>query len=247
LGECTCFAPLFLYSALMISDWEMQIKSQIKRRYAQQAATQSYDTNKLKNSGYPSDLIKKIPLNFAAQYSGCGYLFKDINFDGSETVLDLGSGSGVDSYIASIFLDTGKVFSIDMTFEMLSNYNIHNIKPICADIEYLPTRDSRIDMIIANASFNLSINKEKAFGEAFRVLKENGRLIMRDIIIVADLPQEVLTDPLSFNTSLGGALDEKNLRSEMESVGFVDITISDHKPFSYVASVKIEAKKPLKY
>jgi SAM-dependent methyltransferase len=231
----------------MISDWGMQIKLQIRRRYAKQAGIQSCDTNKLKDSGYPNNLIKKLPLNLAAQYSGCGYLFNDINFDGSEIVLDLGSGAGVDSYIASTFLSTGEVFSIDMTFEMLSNYNIHNIKPICADIEYLPTRDSRIDLIIANASFNLSINKEKAFSEAFRVLKGNGRLVMRDIIKVADLPQEILTDPLSFNTSLGGALDEESLRSEIENVGFVDIIISDHKPFSYVESVKIEAKKPLKY
>ena len=66
---------------------------------------------------------------------------------------------------------------------------------------------------------------------------------MRDIIKVADLPQEVLIDPLSFNTSLGGALTEKDLRSEMEEAGFVDIIISDHQPFSYAESVEIKAKK----
>jgi arsenite methyltransferase len=229
----------------MISDWEIQIKAQIRRRYAQQAANQPENTNKLNKSRYPKDLIKNLPLALAKQYSGCGYLFKDIGFDGSETVLDLGSGAGIDSYIASTFINTGKIFSIDMTFEMLSHHNIQNIKPICADLEYLPIVSSCIDLIISNASFSLSISKEKAFSEAFRVLKGNGRLVIRDIIKVTDLPQEILADPLSFNTSLGGALDEDNLRSQIEDVGFVDIIISDHQPFSYVTSVKIEAKKPL--
>ena len=227
----------------MISDWELQIKSQIRRRYAQQVATPSCDLNKLKNSRYPNDLIKKLPPKVAVQYSGCGYFFKGITINGNETILDLGSGAGVDSFIASTFLTTGEIFSIDMTLEILSKYNIQNIKPICADIEYLPIRDAHVDIIIANASFNLSVNKKKAFSEAFRVLKENGRLVMRDIIKVGDLPQEVLIDPLSFNTSLGGALDEESLRLEMEDAGFVGIVISDHQPFSYAESVKIIAKK----
>ena len=228
----------------MISDWEIQIKAQIKRRFAQQSANQSSNINKLMMSGYPSNLIQKLPSNLAKQYSGCGYLFNNMSFVGNETVLDLGSGAGIDSYIASTFLNTGKVFSVDMTFEMLSNHNVHNIKRICADIEYLPIINSQIDLIIANASFNLSINKEKAFSEAFRVLKANGRLVMRDIIKVTDLPQEILADPLSYNTSLGGALDEDSLRSYIENAGFLDIIISDYRVFSYVVSVKIEARKP---
>ncbi len=242
-GERTCYTPLFLYLMLMVSDWEVQIKAQIRLRYAQQAENESWKTKNPNETGYPIDLIENLPPDLVAQYSGCGYLFKDINFDGSEMVLDLGSGAGLDSYIASTLLNTGEVFSLDMTFEMLSNHNIHNIKSICADMEYLPISDASIDVIIANASFNLSINKEKALSEAFRVLKDNGRLIMRDIIKVTDLPLEVLTDPLSFNTSLGGALDELSLESKIGKAGFIDIVISDYQPFSYVKSVKIEAKK----
>jgi arsenite methyltransferase len=230
----------------MISDWEIHIKAQIKRRFAQQSANQSSNINKLMMSGYPSNLIKNLPLSLAKQYSGCGYMFNNISLDGNETVLDLGSGAGIDSYIASTFLNTGNVLSVDMTFEMLSNHNINNIKQICADIEYLPIINSQIDLIIANASFNLSISKEKAFNEAFRVLKENGRLVMRDIIKVADLPQEILSDPLSYNTSLGGALDEDSLRSKIKNAGFLDIIISDYQAFSYVVSVKVEARKPTK-
>jgi len=136
-----------------------------------------------------------------------------------------------------------RVFRASSYLRLTRAVNIQNVKPICADIEYLPIRDAHVDLIIANASFNLSVDKKKAFSEAFRVLKENGRLVMRDIIKVGDLPQEVLIDPLSFNTSLGGALDEESLRLEMEDAGFVGIVISDHQPFSYAESVKIIAKK----
>ena len=162
-------------------------------------------------------------------------------------VLDLGSGIGLDSYIASTFLSTGKVFSLDMTYEVLSNHNTNKINSICADMEYLPIENCCINIIIANASFNLSINKERAFNEAFRVLKNSGRLVMRDIIKVEELPQEILIDPLSFNTSLGGAIDELSLKSKLGKAGFVDIIISDRQNFSYVESVKIEAIKPFNF
>ena len=90
----------------------------------------------------------------------------------------------------------------------------------------------------------LELNKkEKALSEAFRVLKRGGQIRMRDLIKVGELPQEVLIDPLSFNTSLGGAEDEESVRIKMKKAGFSTITISDHQPFSYLNSVRIAAKK----
>ena len=196
--------------------------------------------------GYPQEILENLPSTLLQQYSGCGYLFRDIEFNSNELILDLGSGAGLDSYLATKYFNAGRVLSLDLTFEMLENHHVYNIKAICGDMEYLPINDLQLDVIIANASLNLATNKEKALGEAFRVLKYNGRIIMRDVINVGELPQEVLIDPLSFNTSLGGALNEQSLRSKIESVGFVDIDISDHQPFSYLESVKIEATKPPK-
>ena len=97
--------------------------------------------------------------------------------------------------------------------------------------------------MIANASFNLTISKEKAFAEAFRILKPGGRLLARDLVKNGELPAEVLSDPLSYNTSLGGALEEEELIAEIKRAGFEKIAISDHQDFSYVQSVKIEASR----
>jgi ubiquinone/menaquinone biosynthesis C-methylase UbiE len=228
----------------MYSNWENEVKAQIKRRYAQQTKNKNRNTKSACEMGYPKNILENVPRTLLQQYSGCGYLFKDMNFNGNELILDLGSGAGLDSYLASKHLDTGEVFSLDITFEMLADQAAYNIKSICGDMEYLPISNLQVDLIISNASLNLATNKDTALREAFRVLKHNGRIVMRDLIRVEELPQEVLTDPLSFNTSLGGALDKHSLISKIKNVGFVNITISDHQPFSYLESVKIEAHKP---
>ena len=244
MGGALARPPFFLILCPMVSDWENQIKAQIKRRYSRQIKNKGLGYKNPKELGYPVNLIDNLPPILETQYSGCGYLFDNIYFDGTEMVLDLGSGIGLDSYIASTFISTGKVFSLDMTYEVLSDHNTHKINPICADMEYLPIENCCVNIILANASFNLSLNKERAFNEAYRVLKNSGRLIMRDIIKVEELPQEILIDPLSFNTSLGGAIDELSLKSKLGKAGFVDIIVSDRQAFSYVESVKIEAIKP---
>tara|TARA_B100000315_G_scaffold245251_1_gene270921 strand:+ start:3990 stop:4679 length:690 start_codon:yes stop_codon:yes gene_type:complete len=226
----------------MTSEWEQQIKAQIKRRYAGLESSAEDGAAKAVAHGYPAELISELPPALAAGYSGCGYLFEGLDFKGDETVVDLGSGAGLDSYIATLQLTNGTVISIDMTIEMLEKVNLRlSINYLCADIEALPLKDSCADLVIANASFNLAISKTKAFAEAYRVLKSGGRLVARDLVKEGELPAEVLTDPLSFNTSLGGALEEDALIAEIAKAGFEDITLSDHKEFSYVQSVKIQA------
>lgn len=230
------------------SSWEQQVKEQIRRRYA--ALNFPPDgANRAVKAGYPAELIAQAPDWLTASYAGCGYLFDDIALQGDEVVVDLGCGAGLDSYFASRMLaDEGRVIAIDMTMEMLAlveDLPTSNIYPLAGDIEYLPVADGIADLVIANASFNLTLDKNKAFGEAYRVLKKGGRLEACDLVKDGDLPPEILTDPLSYNTSLGGALEEEKLIAEIKKVGFADAKISGHRPFSYVHSVKIEARKPL--
>ncbi len=228
----------------MTEDWETQVKAQIQRRYANAPASEAGGTKAIEH-GYPTAVISALPSELAASYSGCGYLFEGLDVRGDETIVDLGCGAGVDSFIAAQQLTSGHVIAVDMTIEMLEKVNSQqlSINLLCADIEYLPLKDLCADVVIANASFNLALSKEKAFREAFRVLRSGGKLAARDLIRTEDLPAEVLTDPLSYNTSLGGALEEEALIAEIEKAGFKDVTISDHRPFSYVHSVKIEATK----
>ena len=228
----------------MESNWERKLKSQIRRRYAKQSKTASEGKKKAINIGYPPSLLGELPSTVVANYSGCGYLFNGVNFNGNEIVIDLGCGSGLDSYISSKYLNTGKVISIDMTFEALSKNKVQNILPLCADIEFLPISDHSADIVIANACFNLTISKKRAFEEAFRILRNNGRLVIRDLVKVKELPPEVISDPLSYSTSLGGVLDEQTLISIINKTGFTKISCTDYQNFSYVQSIKIEATKP---
>ena len=120
-GARSCETPLFLYPEHMTETWEQQVKAQIRRRYANQIGENG--AAKAIEHGYPSDLIKSLPPALIEGYSGCGYLFEGLEFSGDETVVDLGSGAGVDSYIASTRLPRGTVISVDMTFEMLPKIN----------------------------------------------------------------------------------------------------------------------------
>jgi len=230
----------------MASDWEQQIKALIRQRYAGLESSAEDGAAKAIEHGYPAELIDTLPDDLITGYSGCGYLFEGLEFKGDETVVDLGAGAGLDSYIAASHLPNGIVISVDMTIQMLEKVNsrqslINLLINLCADIEALPLGDSCADLVIANASFNLTISKAKAFIEAHRILKPGGRLVARDLVKDGELPPEVLSDPLSFNTSLGGALEEEALIAEIKKAGFENITLSDHRNFSYVQSVKIEA------
>ena len=227
----------------MGSNWENQIKRLIRQRYAHQYGKVCQGYSKALDAGYSKEHLRDIPRQITENYSGCGFIFEDIQLRGNETLVDLGCGSGLDSYIVSKKLRAGRVYALDMTYESLYKDKVQNIIPICADMEYLPIMDSCVDIVIANASFNLSTNQEIAFTESFRILKPCGSLIIRELIKIKELPAEIKTDPLSFITSVGGIVDEKKLLSTIENAGFTSITISKHKTFSYFKSVKIQAKK----
>ncbi len=228
------------------SDWERQIKGQIRRRYA----TLNFPPDgagRAREAGYPADLIETTPDWLTASYSGCGFLLDELSLTGTETVVDLGCGTGVDSFLISRMLnDGGLVLAIDMTREMLARIGelpTDNITPLAGDMECLPLADETVDQAVANASFNLTLNKRNAFAEAFRVLKGGGRLVACDLVKDGDLPPEVLTDPLSYNTSLGGAIEEDDLKEIILETGFESVAITGHRPFSAVTAVKITAQK----
>ena len=117
------------------NNWEGQIKAQIRRRYASQAKRPAPGGGaKAVETGYPADLINNLPTTLTANYSGCGYLFSGMSFNGTETVINLGAGGGLDSFIAAQQVPNGMVISIDMTIEMLQNINTRNIHNLCAGI-----------------------------------------------------------------------------------------------------------------
>ena len=96
---------------------------------------------------------------------------------------------------------------------------------------------------MANASFNLTINKETAYKEAFRILKPGGKLTNWDLVLDGDLPREVLEDPLAHETSLGGVVEETSIRTGLEAAGFTEIEISNYSQYSFVVAALITARR----
>jgi SAM-dependent methyltransferase len=113
-------------------------------------------------------------------------------------------------------------------------------------MELLPLANACCDLVIANASFNLALDPHKAFAEAVRILRPGGRLHAMDLVREAELPAELLADPMGHSTSLGGVMHELDLHAAVSGAGFVDVAIHGHRPFPPVIAVQIEARVPAK-
>ena len=232
------------------SDWEFQVKSQIKRRYARQALEDNFRPNsatRMKELGYSQDMISLLPDELQGAFSGCGCPISDLTFAGDEVVFDLGCGAGIDGLIASKLVPSGVVISVDFTFEMLKILQNHAqgtpVNVLASDVESLPLRSGIADYAISNAVFNLTPNKDMAYREMHRILKPRGRIALCDLVCNGELPREILEDPLAHTTSLGGVVDENKMRSALETAGFVEIKIKNHAQFSVVVAVMITAQR----
>lgn len=216
--------------------------------------------------GYSPLDLKKVPVG-ADMGLGCGNPFTIANLKLGETVLDLGSGGGIDCFLAAAKVgETGKVIGVDMTAAMISKArfnaqksNLTNVEFRLGEIEHLPVADHSIDVIISNCVINLSPNKDLVFLEAFRVLKPGGRLAISDIVTSAPLPKAISEDLSLHSACIAGASPVAELEEHMKKAGFTEILITpkdesrsfikDWAPGSdaanYVVSANIEAKKPI--
>lgn len=198
---------------------------------------------------------------------GCGNPLAHASLKEGEVVLDLGSGGGFDCFIARRHVgETGKVFGVDMTPQMISlarrnaaALGYTNVEFIEGSIEALPIPDSSIDVIISNCVINLSLDKQQVFHEAFRVLKPEGRLSISDVLATAQLPAPVRQDLKLLAGCIAGAEYVPVVEQQLANAGFVEIKltpkdtsreiISSWVPGSeldrYVASFHIEAVKPI--
>ena len=197
---------------------------------------------------------------------GSGNPLAIANIQPGETVIDLGSGGGIDCFLAAnVVGDDGLVIGIDMTPEMVSRARANareggytNVDFRLGEIENLPVADSSADVIMSNCVVNLSPNKDSVYGEAFRVLKPGGRVAISDIVTTVDLPDEARGDLTQYAACISGAASINELRDILTRAGFESIRIQpkdgardipDHwKPGSnisdYTVSATIEAVKP---
>ena len=230
--------------------WEQQIKAQIRRRYAKQAAAGGLHADaaaKMRDAGYPEDWIRQLPENLVNEFSGCGCPLAGLEMGEGEIIADLGCGAGIDSALASILLPNATVLSIDLTPEMLTGSQEDGEEPnrhsVAGDIEWLPLADASVDFVIANASFTLATDKKSAFSEGFRILKSGGRLSIAYLVSEGNLPREIAENPVAHTSSLGGVIPEDQLTDHLEDAGFTNVHVTEHRPFPPVTAVAIKALK----
>lgn len=246
-----------------------KIKSLVKKRYTQVAegisccvaeerscctpaeAGISSGEDLAKAVGYGKEL-KGMPRSATESFAGCGNPIALASLKKGEVVLDLGSGAGLDAFLAARAVGrSGKVIGVDMTPEMIAKakrntdkLGIKNIEFRLGDIENLPLEGDSIDVIISNCVINLAPNKDKVFKEAYRVLKPGGRMMISDIVTEGKLPKEVREDVESWTGCVAGALEEKKYINKIKKSGFKGVKVVSKARLGPISSDKIEAYKP---
>lgn len=164
---------------------------------------------------------------------GCGNPTALAELKPGETVLDLGSGGGIDVLLSARRVGpTGKAYGLDMTDEMLAlarenqrKAGATNVEFLKGEIEAIPLPDASVDVIISNCVINLSADKDKVLREAFRVLKPGGRFAVSDVVTRGEIPAQIRNDVLAWVGCIAGALDENDYRDKLASAGFESIGV----------------------
>ncbi len=189
--------------------------------------------------GYTPEDLAQIPEEAASLSLGCGAPVKIANIQPGEVVLDLGSGGGIDVFLAARLVGvSGMVYGLDMTDEMIAlatrnaeKMGITNVRFIKGEIEAIPLPDARVDVIISNCVLNLVPDKARAFREIWRVLKPGGRLAVSDIVVDGgfddlSIPEEQIRAALSWTGCVAGALSIDAYRQMLKEAGFSEVKIT---------------------
>ncbi len=250
---------------------EQRLKRFVKSRYGQIA--QKGHTccscsgvsvmNQARAIGYSLRELKQIPKS-ALMGLGCGNPAALAGLEEGEIVLDLGSGGGIDVFMAATLGgEEGWVIGVDMTPEMIRKAKSNarrggyrNVEFRLGEIESLPLEDESVDVIISNCVINLSPDKEGVFAEAYRVLRPGGRIVVSDIVTDKALPDDIRKSFSAWAECIGGALTRKEYMSAIRSAGFTRLRVLDQQVFvdegmaerimGKVLSIRVEARKRLR-
>ncbi|MFC1708933.1 arsenite methyltransferase [Candidatus Omnitrophota bacterium] len=182
--------------------------------------------------GYSKEELNNIPLE-ANMGLGCGNPIALLSLKEGEVVVDLGAGGGIDAFLAAQRVGkSGKVIGIDMTEDMVKKARenakkggFDNVEFKLGDIEAIPLEEGVADCIISNCVINLAEDKQKVFNESFRILKDGGRLMVSDMVLVADLPQNVKESAQMYSGCIAGALQKDDYIEKINKAGFSQVNI----------------------
>lgn len=190
--------------------------------------------------GYSSQDLDKIPRESVDSFAGVGYHLDLANLEG-KNVLDLGSGSGMDAFLAGLKAGTnGKVVGIDMSEEQLEKSrklgtNFQNVSFQKKYIEELSFEDKSFDVVISNGVINLCTDKEKVFKEIGRVLKPGGKMAISDIVTEKQLSESIVCNVTIWASCIGGAMQEDKYRKAIESGGMKIITVRENPQYAFLS------------
>lgn len=208
------------------------IRESVREHYAAQARAGTPCCGG-SNLLYPDQLLTGMPSEVADFSLGCGDPITMAALRLGETVLDLGSGGGLDCFLAAKQVgEGGHVIGVDMTPEMLERARAAASRLGCANVEFrqgylesLPVENDSVDVVIANCVINLSPDKTQVFREVFRVLKPGGRVAVSDIVTDGPLPQEIRENMSAWGACVAGALDVSEYTSRLTEAGFVGVEV----------------------
>lgn len=231
---------------------ENPIKEDIKKRYSQIAVSGNSDCccmpGECQSGDSPIDATKLIGYNQKDLESipqesilgvGCGAPLNHANLKKGEIVVDLGSGAGIDIFLASKKVsDTGKAIGIDMTDQMLEKARENALKGNYSNVEFkkgdieesIPLGNNTVDAVISNCVINLTTNKTNAFKEVFRILKHNGRMVISDLITDMELSSNQINSD-QWCACIDGALTRENYISSMKQAGFEKIEVLEERVY----------------
>ncbi len=252
-----------------------RIKEAVRRRYGEIAAQAQEATSCCPSSScctpeeacsaaalYSSEELSGLPESVTEMAMGCGNPSAIAGLKPGEVVLDLGSGGGIDLFLAAQKVGpTGKAIGLDMTQEMIDlaqnnaqKVGVQNVEFRLGEIEGMPFEDDSIDVIISNCVINLSPDKDRVFAEAYRVLKPGGRMVISDLVTEGHLPLAVKESVEAWVGCVAGALDKREYLEKIEAAGFIDLKTrvggfapsggEDADIYQWVVHIDVEAQKP---
>jgi SAM-dependent methyltransferase len=193
--------------------------------------------------GYPPADLDRIPQEAIESFAGVGYYIHLANVQPGQTVLDLGSGSGMDTFVAALKVGpNGRVVGVDMTDEQRAKAerlrdrdDFRNVTYVKGYIENVPQNDASIDVVISNGVINLAVDKLAVFREAARLLRSGGRLAISDIVTEVPLPETIVCNSTLWAACIGGAAQQDNYRRQIEAAGLRVLKVEDNPQYEFIS------------
>ena len=230
---------------------EAETKTAVQEKYGEAARGVSAGTAAGCNSGlgccdpitkglYGAEEMNSLPENAVLASLGCGNPTALLELRAGETVLDLGSGGGIDVLLSARRVGpTGKAYGLDMTDEMLAlarenqrQAGVENVEFLKGEIETIPLPDNSVDVVISNCVINLSADKDRVLRETFRVLKPGGRFAVSDVVVRGDVPDQVRRSMEMWVGCIAGALQDHEYIGKLAKAGFDGIDIEPTRVYS---------------